>query len=76
MILVIATTMAGAWQKNKAEAVKWYQKAAEQGDTDAQFALGKCYYYGNGTEVNYETAARWIQKAAEQGNADAQNLLW
>jgi len=27
--------------KNKAEAVKWYRKAAEQGDADAQYWLEK-----------------------------------
>ena len=26
-----------------AEAAKWFRKAAEQGDTDAQYRLGICY---------------------------------
>ncbi len=28
------------------EAQKWYGQAAEQGDSDAQIALGKIYYSG------------------------------
>src|SRR5262245_10474414 len=29
--------------KDHAEATKWYRKAAEQNDVDAQFNLGVCY---------------------------------
>ena len=35
-----------------------YQKAAEQGDPDAQFNLGVCYENGEGVE-NHTTAAEW-----------------
>ena len=58
--------------KNYAEAVKWYRKAAEQGHAEAQNNLGECYYYGNGVEKNYKEAAKWYRKAAEQGDAYAQ----
>jgi len=34
--------------KNPVEAVKWYRKAAEQGNVDAQLNLGICYYRGEG----------------------------
>ena len=39
----------------------------------AQFALGKCYYDGNGSEMNFSDAVNWYRKAAEQGDANAQN---
>lgn len=54
------------------EAVKWWRKAAEQGDISAQHALGHVYYNGRGVEENYAEAVRWYRKAAELGNVTAQ----
>ena len=34
--------------ENDVEAVKWYRKAAEQGDDGAQYNLGNMYYKGEG----------------------------
>ena len=62
-------------KENYEEAVKWYTKAAEQGDADAQYKLGRCYYEGKGVEEDKEEAVKWYTKAAEQGNADAQYKL-
>ncbi|MCH5177072.1 MAG: SEL1-like repeat protein, partial [Prevotellaceae bacterium] len=61
--------------ENYAEAVQWFQKAAEQGHAEAQYALGLCYYRGEGVQKNYAEAVQWFQKAAEQGHADAQRAL-
>ena len=52
--------------KNIAEAVKWYQKAAEQGSADAQYKLGVCYEKGEGVEKDAVEAAKWYQEAAEK----------
>ena len=57
------------------EAVKWVQKAAEQGLARAQYDLGVMYQFGRGVERSYEKAVEWYQKAAEQGAASAQVLL-
>ena len=66
----------GNWvSQNYEKAVKWYQKAAEQGDATAQNSLGTCYIYGNGVRQDYCEAVKWYQKAAEQGNATAQYNL-
>lgn len=54
--------------KDSAEAFKWFKKAAEQGDAEAQFGLGVMFANGNGTPQDYAMAARWFIKAAEQGN--------
>ncbi len=54
-----------------AEAVKWYRKAAEQGDAYAQYNLGFMYDNGEGVPRDYAEAARWYRKAANQGEADA-----
>ena len=60
---------------DKAEAVKWYQKAAAQGDLLAQFLLGRAYDSGEGVAKDCAEAVKWYQKAAEQGSADAQYNL-
>ena len=51
------------------KAFYWYEKAAEQGHTEAQHAVGWLYENGKGVERNYEKAVYWYQKAAEQGLA-------
>ena len=59
-----------------AEAVKWYRKAAEQGDATAQSNLGVMYEKGQGVPQDYAEAVKWWRKAAaEQGNAFAQSNL-
>jgi uncharacterized protein len=55
-----------------AEALKWFNKAAEQEDSDAQFSLGYMYEHGLGVTQDYAEAARWYGKGAKQANADAQ----
>lgn len=54
-----------------AEAMSLWRKAAELGDMDAQYWVGRMYQYGNGVEVDYVQAIHWYQKAAEQGHDDA-----
>ncbi len=57
------------------EAARWYRKAADQGDADAQFTLGRMYGKGEGVAQDHEEAAKWSRKAAEQGHAGGQNNL-
>lgn len=54
------------------EAVKWFKLAAEQGNADAQYNLGDCYFLGNGVEKDLKEAVKWYKLAAEQGSADVQ----
>ena len=61
--------------KNYEEAVKWYEKAAEQGYPMAQVNLGLMYDDGRGVEQNYEKALELYRKAAEQGHITAQNII-
>ena len=61
--------------KDKAEAVKWFRKAAEQNVADAQFSLGVCYANGRGVTKDDAEAVKWFRKAAEQNLADAQYNL-
>ena len=60
---------------NYTEAVKWYRKAAEQGDADAQCSLGMSYENGQGVEQSYPEAVKWYRKSAEQGLVEAQFRL-
>ncbi len=55
-----------------ANAVKWYRRAAEQGDAEAQRALGVIYYEGKGVTQSFTEAVKWYRSAAELGDAEAQ----
>ena len=46
--------------------------AAEAGDADAQYQLGKMFLYGQHTQISASKAYTWISKAADQGLAAAQ----
>ena len=61
--------------KDYAEAVKWFRKAAEQNNADAQCYLGDCYDNGQGVVKDYVEAVKWYRKAAEQNNVSAQYNL-
>ena len=56
------------------EAVKWYRKAAEQNDAEAQNDLGACYANGQGVAKDEAEAVKWYRKAAEQNYAGSINL--
>jgi len=58
-------------QKDFAEGVRWYRKAAEQGYAKAQFKLAYCLQVGKGLEKDEAAAICWYLKAAEHGCADA-----
>ncbi len=61
--------------KDYNQAFTWFQKAATQGDSYAQFRLGGMYHYGEGVVQNLKNCAFWYQKAADQGDSNAQNNL-
>ncbi|MCD8367240.1 MAG: sel1 repeat family protein, partial [Clostridiales bacterium] len=62
-------------RQDKAKAVYWYEKAAQQGDAKAQYNLGVCYYNGEGVTRNRTKAKEWFQKAADQGVEQAKAIL-
>ena len=51
------------------------QRAADQGDAEAQFNLGVMYATGDGVPQDYQEAVKWYRRAADQGYADAQYNL-
>ena len=58
--------------KDEVQAVAWFRKAADQGDTSAQSNLGACYLNGAGVAQDQAEAVRWFRKAADQGHTSAQ----
>jgi len=66
---------ADASDKDFTSAAYWYQKAAEQGHTDAQTNLAAMYAEGRGVDISGTEAVRWYLKAAEAGNVRAQYNL-
>ena len=61
--------------KDKEEAIKWYRKAADQGNTDALVELGLCYLDGDGVEYSEEKGLTLLQEAADQGEAEALSYM-
>jgi len=53
-------------------AVKWYEKAAENNHPDAQFQMGICCNRGEGVTKDPNLAFYWFKKAANQDHTDAQ----
>lgn len=53
------------------EALKWYEKAAEQGVAEAQLDLAIIYEGGQIAPRDYGLAMRWYLQAAMQGNSVA-----
>lgn len=60
------------------KAIIWFTKAAQQGHSNAQTALGMIYYYkdssnkDSGIKQDIKKAIKWFMKAADQGNSVAQ----
>lgn len=61
--------------KSFEEAVRWYSKAAEGGDSEAQNELAFMYYTGNGVERDFSQAYSFFMDAARQGYTLAQYNL-
>jgi uncharacterized protein len=48
-------------------AASWFLQAAEQGDSEAQFLLGRMHYDGSSLAVDYVAAYQWFAIAAQTG---------
>jgi TPR repeat protein len=59
-------------EKDLSEALLWYERAAEQGDANAQFMLGKMHAAGQGVEQDLPQAYVWMNMAASAGHREAQ----
>ncbi len=62
-------------EKDFQKARYWYEKAAQQGHSRAQYDLALMYYEGLGVEGDLQKACYWYEKAAQQGHKWAQYNL-
>src|SRR5687767_5820060 len=58
-----------------AEAARWFRKAAEAGDAQAQLNLATLYDAGDGVPPDAKEASTWYLKAAQNGIASAQYAI-
>jgi uncharacterized protein len=73
-----AETALGAlsWDEgNFSEAQKWFERAAKQGLSEAQYCLGLMLSEGDGVPQDLEEARRWFNLAANQGHLEAKQAL-
>ncbi|HEV2335930.1 MAG TPA: TIR domain-containing protein [Stellaceae bacterium] len=69
---VFANGNAAFERKDYTEAMRWFRKAADQGNVGAQSIIGLFYERGLGVNQDYSQALSWYRKAADRGYADAQ----
>lgn len=61
--------------KDPAQAVLWFRKAADTGNRDAIFQLATMYEQGRGVPQDQKQAFDWFRKAALLGDGDSQVKL-
>ena len=66
---------AGYSESNKVQPASSWLKAAEGGDTRAQYELGRCYEDGEGVAPDQSEAMKWYRRSAQGGYAPAQFIL-
>jgi len=59
----------------KDEAFRLYTILAKQGDSNAQYMVGKMYLMGRGTKQDDQEGMRFLTLSSNQGNPNAQNSL-
>ena len=60
--------------KDPVVAASWYQRAADQGDAEAQLIIGNKYYLGEGVVKNYVYAYTYFNLAASRTNTSLGGL--
>jgi len=62
-------------QQSDAEAFRWFQRAAAQGQTGARIKLGYMYSQGRGTTKDLATAYAFLTAATSAGDKRGDDLL-
>lgn len=57
------------------QAFQWFLKAAEQGHPNAEFLVGRAYFFGFGVAADPAQAKLWLEKANQHGDQYAPYLL-
>lgn len=53
--------------KDESKAFQYYKKSAELGNLLSMYRVGRCYYFGQGTAIDYQLAFRWFDQARQYG---------
>lgn len=61
-------------EQDTEEALKWYLKAANQGNTHAMVNLGMAYLYGHGVSSNKKRACKYFEKAGVRGDKEGKEF--
>jgi hypothetical protein len=75
VIILDCSIKSFAQNKSEPEIEKYspeLKEKAESGDAEAQYKLGRCYYFGCGITKNQEEAFQWYMKSAQKGNSFGQ----
>lgn len=62
-------------ERSEQEAFRCFLAAAQGDYTDALCQTGMCYYFGHGTEKDYDRAVSYFRRAAERGHVRAMTRL-
>ena len=61
--------------RNMELGAEWFLKSAQQGHTEAQFATGRCYFYGRGVPRDKVVGVEWYRQAALKDHIQATYAL-
>lgn len=61
--------------KDAQKAIRCFHMAADDGNSYAEYQLGKIYYFGNGIRADREKGLEYLARSAAHGNVYAENLL-
>ena len=62
-------------EEDERVATKYLVQAANKECAEAQYELGKCFFYGKVTVKNEEKAKYWLEQAVENGYGKAEEFL-
>jgi TPR repeat protein len=62
-------------EKNYAESMTWYAKAAKQGNANAMFNVATFYYNGDAVKIDDIQAYAWFSLAARSGSKKAEEAV-
>lgn len=61
--------------QDKAESIKWFERAADQGNVWGHFNLCNAYLFGLGVQIDRATALTYCEQAAKHNHSGAIRLL-
>jgi len=75
MLITLLMVLGGCGEQTPQEKLAKLLKDAELGNAEAQAALGRMYWRGEGVPKDATKAFEWYEKAAAQGDGNAQTVV-